>query len=179
MTSQLANLNPKALEYFKNELNQIKDMNLSNLFYNALAVAPQSFHDDKETQKIVKSAFYILKGILEARKVEGPVMDAMLGTVLLCDIMINEFDDNMKDLHTVAVRKYLEDKRVDKDVQQQFWQNIMRGIESHEGPNGASPLLDSKPGTAEAEITYAFMIARMKFINLDWEVINNEAGYKE
>ncbi|MCY8466595.1 hypothetical protein [Bacillus atrophaeus] len=179
MNPELANLNPKALDYFKKELNLIKDMNLNNLFYNALAVAPQSFHNDKETQKLVKSAFYILKGILESRNVEGAIKDALLGTVLLCDIMVNEFDDSMKDLHTVAVRKYLENQRVDKDVQQQFWQNIMRGVESHEGSNGASPLLDSKPGTAEAEITYAFMIARMEFIKLDWEVINNEAGDKE
>ncbi|ARC67383.1 MULTISPECIES: hypothetical protein [Bacillus] len=178
MNSELAKLNPTALDYFKKELDLLKDVSLKSLIYNALAVAPQSFHDDEETQEIVKSAFYILKGILEARNVEGTVKDAMLGTVLLCDIMVNEFEDNMKDLHTVAVRKYLEDLRVDKDVQQQFWQNIMRGVESHEGPNGASPLLDSKPGTAEAEITYAFMIARMKFVKLDWEVINNETGNK-
>ncbi|MCD7910917.1 hypothetical protein KC480_05180 [Bacillus velezensis] len=179
MNSELANLNPTALEYFKNELNLINDLSLRNLFYNALAVAPQSFHDDKEAQKLVKLAFHILKGILEARKIDGPIMDAMLGTTLLCDIMVNEFDENMKDLHTVAVRSYLEDKKVDKDVQQQFWQNIMRGIESHEGPYGASPLLDSKPGTAEAEITYAFMIARMEFIDFDWEVINSETGNKK
>ena len=172
------NIKPTALTYFKKELAMIKDASLQAFFYNALAVAPQSFHDDEELMAYDKKAFHILNGVLTHRDVQGAVRDALLGTVLLCDIMYNEFEDDMKALHTVAVRTYLENRGVDQDVQKGLWENIMRAVEAHNGDKGASPLLDAKPGTAENEVAYAFIIARLDYVHLNEEVIYNEAGNK-
>jgi hypothetical protein len=177
MTTQ--NIDAKAITYFERELNAIQDESLRSFFYNALAVAPQSFHDDEELQEYVKTTFHILRGLLEQREVKGAVRDALLGTVLLCDIMLNEFEENMRALHTVAVRTYLENRGVDKDVNKGLWENIMRAVESHNGDKGASPLLDAKPGTAEFEVLQAFNIARLGYIKLDWEAIYNESINEE
>lgn len=170
---------PAALDYFKRELEQIENADLQVFFYNALAVAPESFHKDEELQKYTKTAFYILRGFLTQRNVTGAVRDALLGTTLLCDIMYNEFEDDMKPLHTVAVRTYLKNKDCDKDINIGLWENIMRAVESHNGDKGASPILDAKPGTAEYEVAQAFSVARMGYVKLDWEVIYNEAGNEE
>ena len=173
------NIEPKAIEYFKRELALIKDANIHALFYNALAVAPQSFHDDEELLEYVKTAFHILRGMLEQRNVQGVVRDALLGTTLICDIMYNEFDDDMRHLHTVAVRKYLEKRQVNKDVQQGLWENIMRAVEAHNGDKGASPILEAKPGTAEYEVAQAFAVARLGYVKIDWEAMYNEIENQE
>lgn len=167
---------PTALENFEKELNMIQDSTLQAFFYNALAVSPQSFHDDKELQDYVKVAFHILRGLLDQRNVQGAVRDALLGTTLLCDIMFNEFEEEMRSLHTVAVRTYLENRGIEKDINKGLWENIMRAVESHNGDKGASPILEAKPGTAEYEVFTAFSIARLGFVNLDWEVIYNEGN---
>jgi hypothetical protein len=173
------NINPTAIQHFDKELAMIQDSTLQAFFYNALAVAPQSFHDDTELQDYVKVAFHILNGLLDQRNVQGAVRDALLGTTLLCDIMFNEFEEDMRSLHTVAVRTYLENRGVNKDINQALWENIMRAVESHNGSKGASPLLDAKPGTAEFEVFTAFSIARLGYVTLDWEVIYNEGNDKE
>lgn len=178
MTTEKINI-PTALEYFGRELDMIQDSTLQAFFYNALAVAPQSFHDDKEIQEFDKKAFHILKGILDSKNVGGAVRDALLGTVLLCDIMINEMPEDMKHLHGVAVRKYLEKHQVNEDVQQGLWENIVRAIEGHNSNRGASIMLEAKPGTAEHEVAQAFNLARLPFLILDWEVIYNEGNDKE
>lgn len=169
----------KAINYFERELALVKDANLHGFFYNALAVAPQSFHDDEDLMLHTKTAFYILKGILEQRRVQGTVKDALLGTVLLCDMMFNEFEDEMKALHPVAVRTYLENRGVDRDIQQGLWENIIRAVEAHNGDKGASPLLEAKAGTAEHEVATAFAMASLGFIKLDWEVIYNDGDVQE
>jgi hypothetical protein len=174
MTQVEEMINPKAISCFEKELQFIQDTTLQAFFYNALAVAPQSFHDDKELQEYDKAAFHILRGILEQKNVQGAVRDALLGTVLLCDIMFNEFVEDMRCLHTVAVRAYLENRGVNKDVQRGLWENIMRAVESHNGDKGASPILEAKPGTAEYEVALAFSVARLGFVKLDWEVIYND-----
>ncbi len=161
------NIDPKALEFFKKELDTIQDASLQAFFYNALAVAPQSFHDDEELLENSKKVFHILNGMLMKRNVQGAVRDALLGTVFLCDIMFNEFDENMKYLHTVAARKYLEERKVNKDIHQGLWENIIRAIEGHEGIKGASILLESKPGTAEYEVANAFAMAQLPYIKVD------------
>jgi hypothetical protein len=168
-------IKPHALDFFKKELNHVQDSTLQAFFYNALAVAPQSFHDDESVMLHTKEAFYVLKGMLESRHVQGTVKDALLGTVLICDIMLNEFDESMSSLHTVAVRQYLDSKKVNQDIQQGLWENIMRAVESHHGDKGASPLLDAKPGTAEYEIAQAFAMVSLGYLTIDWEVIYNEA----
>lgn len=172
-------IDAKAIHYFERELARITDANLQGFFFNALAVAPQSFHDDEELLLHVKKAFYFLGGMLDQRKVQGTVKEALLGTVLLCDMMFNEFEDEMKALHPVAVRTYLENRGVDRDIQQGLWENIMRAVEAHNGDKGASPLLEAKAGTAEQEVANAFAMANLDFIKLDWEVIYNEGTVKE
>jgi hypothetical protein len=165
---------PTAIGNFKWELEVIQDDSLQAFFHNALAEAPQSFHDDSELQEHVKVAFHVLRGLLDQRNVSGAVRDALLGTVLLCDIMVNEFDEDMVAMHTVAVRKYLEKRGVHKDINQALWENILRAIESHEGDKGASPLLEAKPGTAEYEVFTAFSIARIGYMMLDKEVLAHD-----
>jgi hypothetical protein len=164
----------KALIFFEKEMNYIQDESLKTFFHNALVAAPLSFHNDEETMAVTKRAYHILRGFLEARDIKGVLRDAMLGTVLLCDIMVNEFDEDMRPLHTVAVRNHLRSHGVDNGIQRQIWENIMRAVESHEGDKGASPLLDAKPGTAEFELLQAFNVARLPYIQLDWEVTYNE-----
>lgn len=171
-------IHPTALTNFEKELAHIQDATLQGFFYNALAVAPQSFHDCTPLQQDVKTAFHILRGMLDQRNVQGAVRDAMLGTVLLCDIMFNEFTEELRSLHTVAVRTYLENRGLDKDINRGLWENIMRAVEAHNGDKGASPLLEAKPGTAEYEIAQAFNVARLGFVKLDWEVIYNEESDK-
>ncbi|MEB2276858.1 hypothetical protein LAV82_22840 [Bacillus sp. ILBB4] len=175
----MTNINATALTYFEKELKGIQDASLQAFFYNALAVAPQSFHDDANLQEHVKTAYHILRGLLDQRGVKGTVRDALVGTTLLCDIMQNEFEEDMRPLHTVAVRKYLEKLEVQKDVNQGLWENVMRAVESHHGAEGASPLLDAKPGTAEYELAQAFSIARLGYVKLDWEAIYEEGKAKE
>lgn len=172
-------INPTALTYFEKELNMIQDATLQGFFFNALAIAPQSFHDDETLQENAKAVFHILRGLLEQRDVQGVVRDAMIGTVLLCDIMFNEFPEELRSLHTVAVRTYLENRGLKKDVNVGLWENIMRAVEAHNGDKGATPLLEAKPGTAEYEIAMAFNIVRLGFVKLDWEVIYNEGSNKE
>ena len=164
----------KALTYFEKEMNFLQDESLKTFFHNALVAAPVSFHNDEDAMLVVKKAYHILRGFLDARDIKGVLRDAMLGTVLLCDIMVNEFEEDMRPLHTVAVRNYLKSHGVDNGIQRQIWENIMRAVESHEGEKGASPILDAKPGTAEFELLQAFNVARLPYINLDWEVIYNE-----
>ncbi|HFF1838727.1 TPA: hypothetical protein ACGBET_003446 [Bacillus cereus] len=170
---------PKALDYFKKELEQIKDASLQAFFYNSLAVAPESFHNDEELMEYTKKAFYILRGFLEQRQVVGTVREALLGTTLLCDIMFNEFEDDMKSLHTVAVRTYLENRGMNEEVQKGLWENMMRAVEAHNGDKGASPLLDAKPGTAEYELAQAFAVARMPYVHINWEELYNEGNNKK
>lgn len=172
-------IEPKALAYFERELNAIQDDTIKAFFYNALAIAPQSYHDDEGLQEHVKTAFHILRGLLDERDVKGAVRDALLGTVLLCDIMYNELQEDMRSLHTVAVRTHLIKHGVDKDIQRNIFENIMRAVESHEGDKGASPLLDAKPGTAEFEILQAFSVARLGYVKLDWEAIYHEGNNEE
>jgi|GEM_PF-3510597 len=172
------NIEAKAISYFNRELSLIKDASIHALFHNALAVAPQSFHDDEELLEYVKTAFHILRGMLEQRNVTGLIRDALLGTTLICDIMYNEFNDDMRHLHTVAVRKYLEKHQVHKDVQQGLWENIMRAVEAHNGDKGASPILEAKPGTAEYEVAQAFAVARLGFVKLDWEEVYRDIESK-
>jgi hypothetical protein len=173
------NIEAKALAYFERELNGIKDDSLRAFFYNALAVAPQSFHDDEDLQEHVKTAYHILHGLLGQRDVQGAVRDALLGTTLIAYIMFNEFEDDMRSLYTVAARTYLENRDVNKDIQQGLWENIMRAVEASNGTKGASPMLDAKPGTAEFEVLQAFNVARLSYIKLDWGLIYNENENKE
>ncbi|ACK98775.1 hypothetical protein CN498_21680 [Bacillus thuringiensis] len=170
---------PKALDYFKKELEQIKDANLQTFFYNSLAIAPKSFHNDEGLMEYTKKAFYILYGFLNQRQIIGTVREALLGTTLLCDIMFNEFEDEMKKLHPVAVRTYLENHGMNKEIQQGLWENIMRAIEAHHGNKGASPSLDAKPGTAEYELAQAFIVAHMPYVNIYWEDLYNEGKHKK
>jgi hypothetical protein len=169
-----ATIKPTAIETFDKELAMIKDDTLRAFFFNALAISPQSFHDDVKLQNNVKVAFHILRGLLEKRNVQGAVRDALLGTTLLCDIMFNEFEEEMRSLHTVAVRTYLENRGLNADIQKGLWENVMRAIEAHQGDKGASPMLDAKPGTAEFEVANAFAIASLGYVNLDWRVIYSE-----
>lgn len=170
---------PNALIVFEKELEQIQDSSLNAFFYNALAVAPESFHSDEELLTYVKRAFYVLRGFLEQRGVEGAVRDALLGTTLLCDMMYNEFSEDMKPLHTVAVRNYLEKRNINKDVQLGLWENIMRAIEGHNGDKGASPMLESKPGTAEYEVFKAFSVAKMPYVEINFEEVIINASVNE
>ncbi len=163
----MSNIDPKALGVFEKELGMIQDATLQAFFYNALAVAPQSFHDDEELLENSKKAFHILNGMLIKRNVQGAVRDALLGTVFICDIMLNELEENMKYLHTVAARKYLEERKVHKDIHQGLWENIIRAIESHEGSKSVSILLEAKPGTAEYEVASAFALAQLPYITVD------------
>lgn len=169
--TKVTTIEPLALDAFKRELAWIEDSTLQAFFYNALAVSPQSFHDDEALLENTKVAFHVLRGMLELRNVQGAVKDALLGTVLLCDIMQNEFSEEMRPMHTVAVRTYLETRELDKDVQKGLFENVIRAIEAHESNKGASPLLEAKPGTAEYEVAQAFNVARLGFVKLDWEAI--------
>lgn len=161
----------KAIAYFEKELEMVQDATLQALFYNALAVSPQSFHDDEELMEHSKKAFHILRGVLGQKGVQGSVRDALLGTTLICDIMYNEFEEELRSLHTVAARVHLENLGVHKDIQLGLWENIMRAVEGHNGSGGSSPMLEAKPGTAEYEVANAFLIANLGYVNFDWEVI--------
>lgn len=167
------NIDAKAIDVLKKELEFIEDSTLQAFFYNALAVAPQSFHNDADLLEEVKRAYHILRGMLEKRNVSGAVRDALLGTALICEILSNEFKAPYHALHTVGVRAYLTEREVNKDIQAGLWENIMRAVESHEGPEGASPILDAKPGTAEYEIASAFSVARLPYISINWEEITH------
>lgn len=165
---------PKALTFYRRELLGIQDVSIRGFFYNALAVAPESFHADEKAQKHAKAAYHVLRGILDARHVEGAIRDALLGTTLICDIMVNEMPAGMESMHGIAVRDYLKDRQVHTDINQAMWENIMRAVESHSGEEVVSPLLAPKPGTAEYEIALAFMIAKFEHVKLDWGVIYDE-----
>lgn len=168
-----------ALKYFKNELDYIQDSTLQGFFYNVLAIAPQSFHDDEKLLEKVKKAYHILRGMLADRRVEGAIRDALLGTVLICDILSNEYTGDEHAIHTVAVRNYLKKHKAHKDIQHNIFENIMRAVEAHEGSDSLSPVLEARPGTAEAEIATAFAIAKLPYIKVDWEVLENGEEDKE
>lgn len=170
---------PEGLTYFEKELAKIEDASLNAFFYNAIANAPESFHNDTASMAEAKTAFHILAHNLDKKDVQGAARDALLGTVLICDLMVNEFDESMKALHTVAVRPYLIAKGINKDLHVPLWENIMRVVESHEGLEGASPILEARPGTAEFDVFQAFEVARIGFLTLDWEEIYNEGESKE
>lgn len=159
-----------ATHFFKKELEFLQDESIRVFFHNALVAAPESFYQDTEAMTLVKRAYHILRGFMEARGVQGSLRDALLGTVLICDIMVNEFKEEQKNLHAVAVRGHLKAHGVDKDIQQPLWENILRAVEAHEGAE-LSPILDAKPGTAEFELLQAFNVARMNYVTIDWEVI--------
>ncbi|PVC63340.1 hypothetical protein C2I27_22780, partial [Priestia megaterium] len=69
---------------------------------------PQSFHDDTDLQEHVKTAYHILRGLLDQRGVKGTVRDALVGTTLLCDIMQNEFEEDMRPLHSSSAKIFRE-----------------------------------------------------------------------
>lgn len=158
---------PIALTYFEKELAYIQDSSIQAFFYNALAEAPTSFHEDEALLKQTKKAYHILRGILEAKGVQGAVKDALLGTTLLCDILHHEYTGDLHMLHTVAVRPYLAARRVNEDVHQGLWENMMRAVEAHHGDKSISPLLEAKPGTAENEVYTAFLLANLPYLTVN------------
>lgn len=159
---------PKAILYFEKELNEIKDTELNAFFVNALSVAPSDFHTDKELLHLVKKAYMIMDSLLTQNNVAGQVKEAMLGTVLIAKILEHEFRAPFKHLGAIAVRAFLADKKIN-NLPTGLWENIMRAVEAHEGPNSASILLEPRPGTAEHQVYMAYRIAKMDFLQLKIE----------
>lgn len=165
MTNQTVKI-PKAVLFFQKELNDIKNTELNAFFTNVLASAPVEFQKDKELLSLVKKAHHIMSAFLEEQNVMGEVKDAMTGTVLIAKILHHQFRAPFQHLGALGVNAFLKEKKLNKDIPVGLWQNIMRAVEAHEGPQSASVLLEPRPGTAEYEVYMAFRVAKLSFLNL-------------
>jgi len=153
---------PKALAYFKKEIDDIKNTELNCFFNNVIVAAPESFHNDPVLLLNIRKAYNILKHTMGRNKVQDIAQDALLGTTLICKILKNEFKDApYPNLYPIATRQYIESIGEDEVLPRNLYENIIRAIESHLGGDSASLMLYPKAGSAEAEIANAFIVAEL------------------
>lgn len=153
-----------AVDIFVKELEEIKQEDVKVFAHNALVSAPTSFISEQNTDH-TKKVFYVVKSLIEMDGVTGPIRDVILTGALLSDIADQYLSEELNELHPVVAKTLL--KPLADDLHAGLFEGIIRIVESHEGQNTPSKLLEPKPGSPEHLVAMAHRLVRNESIHIE------------
>jgi hypothetical protein len=150
---------------FREELEYIESVELAEFMKVVFEHAPASFYLDEELVAYTKQVFYVVKGILEGDSIRGTFRDMVYTAVLLSDLLVNEFTDEYKVMHPVALQPFLD--KLNHKLPAQMLEAIMTVVEGHESSNSPSKQLDPKPGSPAFMVGLVHKVLRQQIVQVN------------
>lgn len=130
---------------FAKEIDAIRTEEFKALIVCAYENASDAFHEADFLHDEIKEMYQFTAQFIDTQGLTGGLRDLVLTAVLLSDITLLNLPADLTYLHPITVKPYLYTLEV--SINKQMLDAVISIIESHEGGNSPSSLLEPKPGT--------------------------------
>jgi hypothetical protein len=153
---------------YQSVLDEIKGEDIKMFVMNCLNAASDNFKNDEKICEHVKKTCKLLNQMLAMENPNGEkaiaTKDLIMTSVILSDITINDLPKELKYLHPLTVRNFLD--KFKGDMNSGLVEVLLMTIEGHEGVNSPSKLIAPKPGTIEYTVALAHQISRLECVEI-------------
>lgn len=149
---------------FANEIDNIRNEEFKSLVICAYEHADQSFQEAYGLHDEIKRMYVLTEQFVDSQRLTGSLKDLVLTSVLLCDITLSSLPVDLEYLHPVTVRPFL--KTLDVEINKQMLEALLNLIESHEGSESPSNMLEPKPGTPAHVLALLQVVKRLPCVSI-------------
>jgi hypothetical protein len=153
---------------YQSVLDEIKGEDIKMFVKNCLNAATDNFKKDEKICQHVRKTCKLLNEMLAMESPNGEkattTKDLIITSVILSDITINDLPKELKHLHPLTVKSFIEQFR--GDMNSGLIEVLVQTIEGHEGANSPSKLLVPRPGTIEFTVALAHQISRLECVEI-------------